>query len=875
MPAHPQPPKLARRFLYWHCAPELLEEIEGDLNEEFEAVFQEKGARSARIFYCLEVLRFMRMYKPRKRIRTLSNLDMLYNYFKIAFRNLAKHKAYSAINIAGLVIGITCSFLIFLYVRAELSFDQFHTQAANIHRMQHIYSFIGAPEGPAYKERFPEVRDYVRVHPWQEDTRVQLPNQDEFYDDMYIVDANFLDVFSFEIVQGDRENPLDAPDKMVITESLAKRYFPGQDAVGQSLKVRGVTATDWNMVVSAVIKDVPYNSHLQFDFLVPMQLLKNDPAITIMDSWINDWLATYLVLEEGADVRKLEKANDAIWQEMTNTEITDRIRLMPLDKIHLHSAYLEVDFASQGDIGQVRIFGAVAVIILLIACINFMNLATARASKRSKEVGVRKVMGAFKKQLIVQFLSEALLITFISATIATGLVWLLIPSLENMSGLSFAGFLDEPAKLLIPFITTIFITSLLAGAYPAFVLSAFQPAAILKGKSGNSGRSVLLRKGLVVFQFAVSIVLVLGAIVAYNQMQYVRNKSLGFKPERVISMYYGNPGLLRQKWNMIKGELEAMPAVNDVFASRMIPGDNAYSWGYKFEGFTEDPHGEGWAGYYLGNGAIEGFGMELIAGRGFSETVNTDSTAWILNESAWKQAIERYGDLWKDPIGKKIEYYTTNSGDWRMVKTGTVIGIVKDFHHHSLQDPIEPLVIHNASSNKILVRVNEGEVQNTLAVLAEKWESFGSISPFNYKLIDQEFNQHYQKEDQFSQLILIFCGLAIFVACLGLLGLASFTAELRIKEIGVRKVLGASVSSVLWLLSSSFLKLIGLAVLIAAPLGYLLMGSWLQNFEYHISVSWYYYIYAILLTGVIALLTVGYHSLKAATDNPTRSLRYE
>lgn len=873
MPA--KPPKFARKFLHWHCAPDLLEEIEGDLNEEFEAIFQEKGDRKARIFYSLEVLRFMRMYKPRKRIKTLSNLDMLFNYFKIAFRNLSKHKAYSAINIAGLVIGITCSFLIFLYVRAELSFDQFHTQASNIHRMQHIYSFIGAPEGPAYKELFPEVKDYVRVNPWRKNNRVLLPNQDEFFDDMYIVDANFLDVFSFEIIQGDRENPLGAPDKMVITESLAARYFPGQEAVGQTLKVSGWTGTDWDMVVSAVIKDVPFNSHLQFDYLVPLQLLENDPNIAIMDSWINDWLATYLLLEDGADVKKLEVANDAIWEEKTGTEITDRIRLMPVDKIHLHSAYLEVDFAPQGDIGQVRIFGAIAVIILLIACINFMNLATARASKRSKEVGVRKVMGAFKKQLVVQFLSEAFLITLISASIASVLVYIFIPPLENMSGLSFSGFLDEPMKLLIPFSATVLITSLLAGAYPAFVLSAFQPAAILKGKSGGSGKSVLLRKGLVVFQFAVSVVLILGAIVAYNQMIYVKSKSLGFKPERVIAMNYGNAWALKQKWNMIKGELQAMPAVNDVFASRMIPGDNAYSWGYKFEGYTERPHGESWAGYYLGAGAIEGFGMELIAGRDFSEEVSTDSSAWILNETAWKQAIERYGDLWKDPIGKKIEYYTTNSGDWRMDKTGTVIGIVKDFHHHSLQNPIEPLVIHNGPSSRVLVRVNEGELQRVLTVLEEKWQSFGSTSPFNYKLIDQEFNQYYAKEDQFSRLILIFCGLAIFVACLGLLGLASFTAEMRIKEIGVRKVLGASVKSVLWLLSSSFLKLIGLAVIIAAPLGYFLIGKWLQNFEYHITVSWYFYLYAIALTGAIALLTVGYHSLKAATDNPTQSLRYE
>lgn len=872
----PSPPKIARRFLQWHCAPELLEEVEGDLNEEYEAVFDEKGARKARIFYCLEVLRFMRMYKPRKRIKTLNQIDMFFNYLKVAFRNLSKHKAYSAINIAGLVIGITCSFLIFLYVKAELSFDQFHQLSHKIHRTQHIYSFMNAQAGPTFKQRYPEVEDFVRVHPWFNNSRVTLEDQQEFFDAMYMVDHNFLDVFSFEIIAGDQESPLDSPDKVVLTESLAVKYFPNQSAIGQNMKVLGWGNREYSLTVSAVIKDIPFNSHLQFDFLVPFQLLEDDPRITIMESWVNDWVATYLVLDEQADVRRLELAYNDLWQEFTGTEPGEEtIRIMPLEKLHLHSAYLEVDYARQGDISQVRIFGAVAIIILLIACINFMNLATARASKRSKEVGVRKVMGAFKKQLIFQFLSEAFVITFIGGFIAAFLVYAFISPLERMSGLALTEFLSRPLELILPFVLIVLFTAVLAGAYPAFVLSAFQPAAILKGKSGNSGRNSWLRKGLVVFQFTVSVVLILAALVAYGQMNYVKTKSLGFKPAELISLGHGNAWTMRQKWNLIKAELEAMPGVTEVFASRMLPGDNAYSWGYKFEGFTEDPHGEGWAGYYLGPGAIEGFGMELIMGRGFDESIPSDSNAWVLNETAWKQAIERYGDLWKEPIGKRIEYYTTNSGDWNMDKVGTVIGVVKDFHHHGLQEVIEPLVIHNAPSSNILVRVRKGEVQRTLTALEEKWEQFGSTNAFNYRLLDQHFNRLYAQEDQFSQLILIFCGLAIFIACLGLLGLASFTAEQRIKEIGVRKVLGATVRQILWLLSLSFLKLISLAVLIAIPLGFFLTNAWLSNFAFRISLSWQYFALSILATGIIAMLTVGYHSLKAAMDNPTNSLRYE
>ncbi len=870
-----KPPKLARRFLYWHCDPELLEEIEGDLNEEFEEIASEKSPFKARLFYLLEVVRFVRMYKPRKKLKSLNRLDMIFNNIKMAFRTMRKHKAYAAINLLGLIIGITCSFLIFLYVKAELSFDKFHELSDRIYRIQHSYSFMNAQAGPTYKSTFPEVEDYTRIYPWFSETRVALPDQQEYFDDLYIVDSNFLDVFSFKVVRGNRSTALNSPDKVVITQSMAGKYFPREDALGKSLKVSGWRGKEYHLQVSAVIEDVPFNSHLKFDLLVPFQLLEDDPTVTIMNSWINDWVATYFVIDKQADIKKLEDAYNPIWEEATGLEATGSIRLMPLEKAHLHSAYLDIDFVPHGDINQVRIFSAVSIIILLIACINFMNLATARASRRSKEVGVRKVMGAYRKQLVVQFLSEAFVITFIASIVAALLVYGLLPILENASGLELAQYLRRPGQLLFTFLAIVLGTAILAGSYPAFILSAFQPSSILRGKSGNSRMSIVLRKGLVVFQFSVSIVLILAAVVAYQQMKFVKTKSLGFEPQQLISMDFGNPSELRPKWNLIKGELEAMPAVEDVFASRMVPGDEAYSWGYKFEGFTEDPIGESWMGYYLGPGAIEGYRMELIAGRGFSEEISSDSNAWVLNESAWKLAIERYGEAWENPIGKRIEYYTTHSGDWNMDKVGTVIGVVKDFHHHGLQEPIEPLVIHNASSQNILVRVTDGELQSTLTFLEEKWQSFGSANPFNYRLIDQKFNQLYAKEDQFSRLILIFCGLAIFVACLGLLGLASFTAETRIKEIGIRKVLGASVSSVLWLLSSSFLKLIGLAVLIAAPLGYFLTSNWLNNFAYRIKVGWQYFLYSMLLTVIIAALTVGYHSLKAAMDNPTKSLRYE
>ena len=871
-----QPPKLARKFLQWHCDSELLEEIEGDLNEEFEALLSDKGKFRARLFYLIEVLRFMRMYKPRKRIKTLNQLDMLLNYFKMACRNLLKNRAYTAINLSGLVIGITCSFLIFLYVRAELSFDGFHSKADQIYRLQHVYGFMNAPIGPAYKAAYPEVEDYVRVYPWLDNTRVVLPDQKEFYDELYIADENFFEVFDFQFLSGNRAQCLSGPNQVVLTESMAIKYFGSADALGKTLTIEGMRQGDLPVLVSAVIADLPFNSHLQFDLMLSWQVLENDPTLRIRDSWINDWVGVYLVIEPEADIDQLASvAYKQLWNTTTGTDPFDSLRIMPLKQLHLNSAYLDADYTSNGDINQVRIFGAIAFIILLIACINFMNLATARSSRRSKEVGVRKVMGAYRQQLVTQFLAESFLITCLGALLSCGLIYLLIPMLEGMTELRFSSMFSNAWDVVLPFLLIVFFTALLAGAYPAFVLSAFHPASVLKGKQGGTAKTALLRKGLVVFQFAVSVMLILGAIVAYHQMSFVRNKSLGFQPSQVIAMTYGSPGAMQDKWTFIKGELSAVPSVTDVFASRMIPGDEAYSWGYKFDGYAEDANGDGWMGYYLGPGAIEGFGMELIMGRDFSESIPSDSNAWILNESAWKEAIEKYGEDWRNPLGKKIEYFTTNSGDWRMDKSGKVIGVVRDFHHHSLKEPIESLVIHNAPSSRVLVRVEPGTVQTTLQALASIWEGLGSESPFNYELVDQSFDQLYAQEEQFSQLILIFCALAIFVACLGLLGLASFTAEMRIKEIGVRKVLGANVSGILWLLSASFLRLIVLAMFIALPLGYFMVNRWLDNFQYRIAVEWPYFLYAVMATTVIALLTVGYHSVKAAIDNPVKSLRHE
>ncbi len=873
-----QPPRLASKILSRVISKELYEEISGDMEEEYNKDIQSKGRVRAQVLYLIEVFRYIQMYKGGRKYQSTNSLSMLQNYIKVAFRNLLKHKAYSIINISGLGVGLACVFIIFLFIRIETSYDKFHENGKDIYRLQHRYGFINAVAATAYERDYSEVKKSMRVHPWKKDLRITLENEDVYFEDLLMADSNFFSFFSFPLIHGDVKTSLTNKNSVAISRSFASKFFGAEDVIGEVLRIEGVmAATELPFKVSAVFEDVPYNSHLQFDMVVPFELLYDDPAINILDLWPNDWIGNYVQLEPAADPEVLEEEYLTMWQKYWDPERDTVIMdFMPLEDLYLEGYDLRSDYARHGNANQVLIFSAIAVIILLIACINFMNLATARASKRAKEVGVRKVMGAFRKQLIIQFFAESTIMTIIALVLSILILIICIPAISQMAEIDLMSGLQNIGPVLLSAFFLLVITILITGSYPALFLSSFQPVSVLSGKETKGGKG-FVRRILVVFQFTISISLIIGALVVYYQMLFVKQKDLGFEPENVVVMRFGNAMALQQKWHRVKSRLESIPGVNSVMASRQVPGDNAFYWGYKFEGFTdyEDPTGDAWLGYYVGYNTLDALNVEMVMGRTFSEEISTDSTAFILNESGWKRAIQLYGEGWENPIGKTIEYYTTHSGDWAMDKKGVVIGVAKDFHHHSLQRPIDPLVIHNVNSQYLMVKVQPEKTSEVLTQVQNLWQEWNVPAAFNYEFLDEKFNASYKAEDRFNQFILIFCFLAIGIACLGLYGLSSFVAEQRVKEIGIRKVLGASEQKIVGMLSSEFLKLVGVAILIATPIAFLLMTRWLENFAFRIDLSWYYFVIGSIAAVIIAVLTVSYHSIRAATSNPVKSLRTE
>ncbi len=873
-----KPPRLASRILARVISKELYEEISGDMEEEFHKDVKSKGKVRAQILYLIEIIRYIRMYSGGRKYQSTNSLSMLQNYIKVAFRNLLKHKAYSIINISGLGVGLACVFIIFLFIRIETSYDKFHENGKNIYRLQHGYGFINAVAATTYERDYSEVKKSMRIHPWKKDLRITLENEDVYFEDVLMADSNFFSFFSFPLIQGDAQACLKDKNNVAISKSFAEKFFGTNDAIGKVLRIEGaMAATELPFKVSAVFEDVPYNSHLQFDMVVPFELLYDDPTVNILNLWPNDWIGNYVQLEPKADPVALEDEYLNIWQKYWDPERdTVMMDFMPLEDLYLNCYDLRSDYAKHGNANQVLIFSAIAVIILLIACINFMNLATARASKRAKEVGVRKVMGAFRKQLIIQFFAESTIMTIIALVLSIIILFISIPVISQMADINLLNGLQNLGPILLVAFFILVITILITGSYPALFLSSFQPVSVLSGSDAKQGKG-LIRRILVVFQFTISISLIIGAMVVYFQMLYVKQKDLGFQPEDVLVMRFGNATALQQKWHRVKNNLEAMSGVTSVMASRQIPGDNAFYWGYKFEGFTdyEYPTGDAWLGYYVGFNTLDALDVEMIMGRTFSEEISTDSTAFILNESGWKRAIELYGESWENPIGKTIEYYTTHSGDWAMDKKGVVIGVAKDFHHHSLQRPIDPLVIHNVNSRYLMVKVVPEKTSEVLTKIQGLWREWDVPAGFNYEFLDEKFNASYEAEDRFNQFILIFCFLAIGIACLGLYGLSSFVAEQRTKEIGIRKVLGASEGKIVGMLSSEFLRLVVIAILIATPIAFLFMSRWLENFAFRINLSWYYFVLGSFVAVIIAVLTVSYHSIRAATSNPVKSLRME
>ena len=836
----------------------------GDLEETYGALHQRYSRRAARCWYWSQVLRSC----PNLIYRTFFwSFVMLKNYAKIALRNLRKHKGYACINVSGLILGIVCCLLIVLYVQDELGFDRFHENAGRIYRVTAVRGLPGElhasantamPIGPALKTDFPEVLDAVRARRMFDPV---MRHQDTQFTErrVFAVDSTFLEVFSFPLVLGDPETALDRPDAVILTQTTARRYFGETNPVGQTLTYQN-SGNQMALTVTGVARDVPDQSHLRFDFLVTLRQFRR--------SFFDDWRVfvgnyTYLLLPDAYDTHQLAaKLPDFVERHVGPLDpgYEYSLHIQPLTDIHLYS-HLATEAEPNGDITYVYLFSAIAFFILLIACINFVNLTTARSVRRAREVGLRKVIGAQRTQLVGQFLGESMLLGLLALAAALVVLEVVLPVFNTFSGKTLTlSYLDNGLLLLALGGIMLFI-GLAAGAYPAFILSAFQPAVVLKGSLTRGRSGARARQGLVVFQFAVSIVLIICTGVVLDQMQYVQTKDLGFDKEQVAVLPIDRA--IGQQSETIKTALLQHPNVVAATASMLVPSTSLWTYGVRVENSDE---GLTMGTYKVDHDFLDTYAMEVIAGRWFSNDLQTDADeVMLINEAAAK----RLGFATPEAaLGTRLV--------WARRRTLTVVGVVKDFHVVSFRKAIEPtLFMLDPEYYYLSVRLHADDLAATLAHLETTMATFAPQRPFEFFFVDERFDALHRADQQLGLIFGAFSLLATLIACLGLFGLTAFTAEQRTKEVGIRKVLGASAASIVLLLSRDFTRLVVAALVVAAPLAYLAMNRWLDAFTYRVPLSGWIFLLAGGLALLIAFATVSYQATKAARVNPVESLRYE
>lgn len=793
---------------------------------------------------------------------------MLKNYIKLAIRNLWKEKSSAFINILGLSVGIASVLMIFLFVRYEMGIDGFHEKGDQIFRLtydetvkiadgRHLAT-TSPPMGPALVEDYPEVEKAVRFR-YADEVVMEYAGQQYYEDHLVYADNGFFDLFSFPLKAGSVEEALASPNSVVITPEIAQKYFGEEDPMGKTIHLDEQTPLE----VTGIFKEKPSRSHLDIDFLVSFSTFKVPFGYPVtLDSW--GWVSfhTYLLLKNGTDVALFEPKLEDFIRNRLSSQRADRatLKLQPLQDIYFHSAsMLNVGDHKTGNIAYNYGLSITAFLLLLIAGFNFMNITTARSINRAKEVGVRKVLGAVKKNLVQQFLGEAVVVALISLVIGVilfeGFKDIVIGNLGWELGISKTDYLWT----LPVFIGIAVITGILAGLYPSFVLSRFKAVEVFKGKikSGKSGSTV--RKALVVAQFVITGVLISCSLIVNKQMDFIRNQDTGFDKEQVISLQLNSPDIIH-KYRLARQVFEDNPNVMEVSAGDIINGDYG-SVPIIPEGVNrEDASAMHIFGIYFDY--CKAMGIELVEGREISFTQPTDTLEGVLINEA---AVKHFG--WENPIGKRLQVNT--------IKPGVVIGVVKDFHFKSLHDPIEPLVMYVpvARMGYLVLRVNTEDVAATIASLEEDWQKIAPELPFDFAFVDEQINAKYESDQRFSALINFFGLLTVIVACLGLYGLIAIMLKYRVKEIGIRKVLGASISSLAYLLSGQFLALLLLANLIAIPLAWWSMQQWLNNFAYQVEVGSSVFILASLMILFLALATIGYQTLKAALGNPVEALK--
>ncbi|HRO47167.1 ABC transporter permease [Agriterribacter sp.] len=803
---------------------------------------------------------------------------MIKNYFKIAWRNLRRNKLFSLINILGLSIGIATCFIIMLYVQSELSYDRFHKNAGDIARI--IFqaemnggkineSVVMAPVAATMKKDFPEVKDATRILNYGT-PKISFDSKVFKDDRVAIADPNFFSIFTLPMIKGDAKNALANPYSVVITKSTAIKYFGRQEATGKTLAINNDTTL---YKVTGVMEDIPVHSHFHFDIFASMKGWRDAGS----DSWLGGGFHTYLLLKPGTDQQKMQERFPDMVARYMGPQIQkgmglslEQFRtkgnklgfvLQPLTDIHLHSDTSN-EFEPGGNAAYVYIFGGVALFMLIVACINFINLSTAGASKRAKEVGVRKVAGSGKWQLIRQFLLESLLITFFALLIAFVLLQLALPLFNNISGKQLSIGLNP----VLLFVILGLIVGLAAGIYPAFYLSSFKPIAVLKGKPTGNNKNFGLRSGLVVFQFFISVALIIGTIVVYQQMKYIQNKDLGYNKNQIITI--PNSWALGNNERVFKQQMLQDPRILSATLSWYKPaGPSDYNNALAYPQSDADRIVNG-VDFHVDDQYIPTMEMKIVNGRNFSKEFTTDSSGIILNETA----VSALGWTTETAIGKTVIRQNSPKGSNFPFH---VIGVVKNFNFRSLHETISPLFLTLHPEGGLIFKVNTGDIPGLLAAMKKNWDSYNTEEPFTYAFMDDLFNNTYATEQKTGTILNIFAILTIFVACLGLFGLATYTAEQRTKEIGIRKVLGASVTQLTQMLSKEFLKLVLISSLIAFPVAWWGMNKWLQNFAYRIDISWWVFAVAGLAAMAIALLTVSFQAIKAAVANPVKSLRTE
>jgi len=862
-----KPPKLAKFLLKILSSREKDDAYMGDIEELFYYRTECQGYRWSKRWYWWEAFKSIPGF-IRESIRW--RMAMLGNYIKITFRNMKRHKGYTFINIAGLAVGIACTIFILLWVRDELSFDRFHENADRIYRVVFSTSDDGSPTnangafgvGPALKRDFPEVLETVRLRKMGQGVKRYIGYKDKKYYELrfFFSEPTIFTVFDFPLIKGDPAKALDEPNSIVLTEEVARKYFGNEDPIGEIIEADPYNDGELMLFhVTGIAKDVPRNSHFHFDFLASYSTLKEDT--NEFSGFYQHF--TYVLLSDRSSAESLDpKLLDFLhrnWRE--NPWYT--ISLQPLLDVRLHSR-LKAEIEPTGNVLYVYIFTAIAVLVLVIACINFMNLTSARAVKRAKEVGIRKVVGAKKNQLVRQFMGESFLLSVFSAVAAVLIIIMALPFFNGLTGkgITLLSLINPTFVLGIGAITL--AVGFISGIYPAFFLSSFQPMHSLKSRSGYSFSGTVLRKGLVIFQFTLSIGIIFSTLIVHKQMKYIQSRNLGYDKEQIMVIPLNKD--LRQNYKGFRNELLKYTGIENTATSSWVPTRGSGHLSFRFEDHEEILSQ---VIYGIDRDFVSTYGLKFLAGKNIQHLSSDNATSEFLVSELTTQEAGYFSP--QEAVGKSVAEY---SGQFR----GHIVGVVNDINIYSLhQEPysiiyaVTPIKNHNYLSIRMLPQ----NISDSISYIQKTWQKMVPSNPLDYFFLDVSFEQMHLADKRMGEIFSVFSILAVFVACMGLFGLAAYTAEQKTKEIGVRKVLGASSSSIYVLLSQKFLKWVALANILAWPVAYYAMHKWLQNFAYRVTIGWEIFLVSAGVALSISVVTVSFQSIKAALTNPTDSLRYE